>query len=181
MCIYLHLKLILCSLTVFTTFIHIFLITACTRHHHIYFTLPQSSYLLFLLFPAKYPFLPLVPSSRCLQIPYDSEEIRRALIAVHNFAVPQIKVLFSFHYLFSSHCVLLLGFLVSVCIVINAPTWHDLLPPLFFFEVVTLSKERLIFRTVGKKCITVLILNHNAEMTEALQSAQIYFPSLLPN
>lgn len=34
--------------------------------------------------------------SYCLQIPYNSEEIRRALIAVHNFAVPQIKVLFSF-------------------------------------------------------------------------------------
>lgn len=32
----------------------------------------------------------------CPKIPYNSEEIRRALIAVHNFAVPQIKVLFSF-------------------------------------------------------------------------------------
>lgn len=35
-------------------------------------------------------------SSSCfLQIPFDGEEIRRALIAVHSFAVPQIKVLFS--------------------------------------------------------------------------------------
>lgn len=36
------------------------------------------------------------PSCSILQIPYNSEEIRRALIAVHNFAVPRIKVLSSF-------------------------------------------------------------------------------------
>lgn len=41
------------------------------------------------------------------QIPFNSEEIRRALIAVHNFAVPKIKVLpSSFHS--SSHIVSLL-------------------------------------------------------------------------
>jgi hypothetical protein len=49
-----------------------------------------------------------------LQIPYDHEEIRRALIAVHDFAVPQIKVLFSLfcpslygHSLVLTLCVLL--------------------------------------------------------------------------
>ncbi|KAK2856173.1 hypothetical protein Q5P01_004908 [Channa striata] len=34
----------------------------------------------------------LLAAFELLQIPFDSEEIRRALIAVHNFAVPQIKV-----------------------------------------------------------------------------------------
>ncbi|KAG5276719.1 hypothetical protein AALO_G00108940 [Alosa alosa] len=34
----------------------------------------------------------LLAAFELLQIPYDDEEIRRALIAVHNFAVPQIKV-----------------------------------------------------------------------------------------
>ncbi|XP_047430136.1 otoferlin isoform X9 [Mugil cephalus] len=34
----------------------------------------------------------LLAAFELLQIPFDSEEIRRALIAVHNFAVPQIKI-----------------------------------------------------------------------------------------
>ncbi|XP_029984050.1 otoferlin isoform X4 [Sphaeramia orbicularis] len=34
----------------------------------------------------------LLAAFELLQIPYDAEEIRRALIAVHNFAVPQIKI-----------------------------------------------------------------------------------------
>ncbi|XP_061563483.1 otoferlin isoform X3 [Cololabis saira] len=34
----------------------------------------------------------LLAAFELLQIPFDTEEIRRALIAVHNFAVPQIKV-----------------------------------------------------------------------------------------
>ncbi|XP_063079434.1 otoferlin [Engraulis encrasicolus] len=34
----------------------------------------------------------LLAAFELLQVPYDDEEIRRALIAVHNFAVPQIKV-----------------------------------------------------------------------------------------
>ncbi|XP_028970511.2 otoferlin isoform X3 [Esox lucius] len=34
----------------------------------------------------------LLAAFELLQIPYDDEEIRRALIAVHNFAVPQIKI-----------------------------------------------------------------------------------------
>ncbi|XP_029705528.1 otoferlin isoform X1 [Takifugu rubripes] len=34
----------------------------------------------------------LLAAFELLQIPYNSEEIRRALIAVHNFAVPQIKI-----------------------------------------------------------------------------------------
>ena len=58
-------------------------------------------------------------SSCCLQIPFDEEAIRRALIAVHNFAVPQIKVLVFFHSLLSSH------FVVGVCTagtVLSLPT-----------------------------------------------------------
>ncbi|XP_056261589.1 otoferlin isoform X2 [Seriola aureovittata] len=34
----------------------------------------------------------LLAAFELLQIPFDAEEIRRALIAVHNFAVPQIKI-----------------------------------------------------------------------------------------
>ncbi|KAM6915643.1 otoferlin isoform 4-T4 [Xenentodon cancila] len=34
----------------------------------------------------------LLAAFELLQIPFDTEEIRRALIAVHNFAVPQIKI-----------------------------------------------------------------------------------------
>nr|XP_057911953.1 otoferlin isoform X6 [Doryrhamphus excisus] len=34
----------------------------------------------------------LLAAFELLQIPFDGEEIRRALIAVHNFAVPQIKI-----------------------------------------------------------------------------------------
>ncbi|XP_067338559.1 otoferlin isoform X11 [Channa argus] len=34
----------------------------------------------------------LLAAFELLQIPFDSEEVRRALIAVHNFAVPQIQV-----------------------------------------------------------------------------------------
>ncbi|KAK7907658.1 hypothetical protein WMY93_016270 [Mugilogobius chulae] len=34
----------------------------------------------------------LLAAFELLQVPFDSEEIRRALIAVHNFAVPQIKI-----------------------------------------------------------------------------------------
>lgn len=45
--------------------------------------------------------------SCCQQIPFNSEEIRRALIAVHNFAVPQIKVLLSFFPFFIAHCLAL--------------------------------------------------------------------------
>lgn len=41
------------------------------------------------------------------QIPFNSEEIRRALIAVHNFAVPQIKVLSSSFHSFITHCLAL--------------------------------------------------------------------------
>lgn len=67
-------------------------------------------------FHAVNPSSPLPPSvssyslffSCYQQIPFNSEEIRRALIAVHNFAVPQIKVLPSSFHSFITHCLPLL-------------------------------------------------------------------------
>lgn len=58
-------------------------------------TYPSTSPLNHPSFSLKYRFSTSFFSC-CLQIPFDAEEIRRALIAVHNFAVPQIKVFFSF-------------------------------------------------------------------------------------
>lgn len=66
--------------------LHCRLLLSIFTQFHLYFLI---------LHPQRLFLLRLAPSC-CLQIPYNSEEIRRALIAVHNFAVPQIKVLSSF-------------------------------------------------------------------------------------
>ncbi|XP_017538292.1 otoferlin isoform X4 [Pygocentrus nattereri] len=51
---------------------------------------PQLEY--YQIYRGNCPAGELLAAFELLQIPYDDEEIRRALIAVHDFAVPQIKI-----------------------------------------------------------------------------------------
>lgn len=90
----------------------------------------------------------LSASSCCLQIPFDTEEIRRALIAVHNFAVPQIKVLFSFSLFIPLH------------------------PTLMF----VLQLEQIDnTTTLGNRSGAVHTLHHHAEMSKLLQPGTLSF------
>lgn len=80
-----------------SSFKYLFLL--CFLCHHVttlsFHPLTYSS-VLFLYWNIHFSLSSFCASSCCLQIPFDEEAIRRALIAVHNFAVPQIKVFFSF-------------------------------------------------------------------------------------
>lgn len=118
--------------------------SSASIHLHIHFTstLHQTIYHVWCLL------FSLCASSCCLQIPFDTEEIRRALIAVHNFAVPQIKVLFSFSLFIPLH------------------------PTLMF----VLQLEQIDnITTLGNRSGAVHTLHHHAEMSKLLQPGTLSF------
>lgn len=99
----------------------------------------------FLLSPVKCYLSPSCASSCCLQIPFNEEEIRRALIAVHNFAVPQIKVLSSFILRPTlSYSLVTLSSVFALQWLFYLHHWHEPLSSLHAFKVVTLRKEKKI-------------------------------------
>lgn len=112
-------------------------------------TLHPLMYTVFILSPVllwniRFAFLSLLPaaSSCCPQVPYNEEEIRRALIAVHNFAVPQIKVPSSFILQVTLSCLALSYAIVSVSAAKTVvSTWHYPQPSLHSIIVLTNNKK----------------------------------------